>query len=66
MVCSIVFHPRPRKPADLFLCFFKEHALAERRVELRELDFAFNGLLVLARPDDVLGLRGLQPEEAVL
>ena len=51
---------------SLFLRFFEDDALAQGRVELRELYFALSSLLVLARPDDVRRLRGLELDEANL
>ena len=51
---------------DLFLGFFENNALSERGVEFRDLDFALDGLLVLARPDDVRRLRRLQFDKADL
>lgn len=50
----------------LFLRLLKEDALFKRRIELHEFYFALDFLLILARPDDMVGLRGLQPEQAVL
>ena len=46
----------------LSLYFFKNNALAERGVKLRNLDFAFDGLLIFTRPDNVIRLRRLEPE----
>ena len=51
---------------DSFLRLFEKHPLAERGVELCDLDLAFDGLFILAGPDDVIGLRGLEPEQAIL
>jgi len=50
----------------LFLRFFENNALAQSRIELRELNFALSGFLVLARPENMLGLRGLQLDKTVL
>src|SRR3989344_5281621 len=58
--------PTPAGPADLLFRLFEKHALAERGVKLREFDLALDFFLILARPDDVLGLRGLEPDKAVL
>lgn len=52
--------------AVLFLRFFEEHTLLQRGVELRELDLTLDGLLVLARPDDVRRLRRLELDKADL
>ncbi len=53
-------------PQFLFLRFFEGNAFAERRVKLHEFDLAFHALLILASPDDMFGLRGLESDEAVL
>lgn len=50
----------------LFLRLFEEDALAEYRVEFHQLDFTGYGFLVLARPDNVRRLRGLELKQAVL
>ena len=50
----------------LFLRFLKHDVLAQGRVELREFYFPFYFFLILARPDNMFGLRGLEPEQAVL
>ncbi len=55
-----------RGPERLFLRLFEKHALFERRVELHKLDLAFNAFLIFTRPNDVIGLRGLKPEQAIL
>lgn len=57
---------RPFGRALLFLRFLENHALAQRRVELHELDFARNQLLVFPRPDDMVGLGRLKANETVL
>ena len=46
----------------LSLRFFEKDALAQRGVELHKLDFAFDLLPILAGPDNVVRLRGLEPE----
>jgi len=46
--------------ASLFLRFFENNALAECRIKLGELNLALYLFLVLARPDDVRRLCGLQ------
>ena len=48
------------------LRLLKEDVLFERRVELHELDLAFHGFLILARPYDVRRLRGFEFKQAVL
>ena len=50
----------------LTFCLFEEDALTKRGVELGDFDLAFDGLLILTRPNDVIGLRRFQPEQAVL
>ncbi len=52
--------------SGLTLCFFKKHPLAERRIKLRNFNFTSNAFLIFTRPDNVAGLGGLQPEQAVL
>ena len=49
-----------------FLRFLEGDALTQRGVELRKLDLALHGLLVLARPDDVRRLRRLELDKAYL
>lgn len=44
----------------LFLRFFKEDVLAERRIKLHKLNLTFHSLLILAGPDNVAGLRGFK------
>jgi len=51
---------------SLFLRFFKENVLAQRRVKLIEFNFALHAPLILTGPDNVAGLRGLEPNESVL
>lgn len=55
IVLSIVFHSNPCKPANLFLRFFKEDALAQSGVELHKLNLAFGRLSILASPNNVVG-----------
>lgn len=50
----------------LALRFFKKHPLAQCGVELHDFNLARNALLILARPDYMVGLRGFKPEQAVL
>ena len=50
----------------LSFCLFENDALAQRRVELYNFNLTFDGLLILPRPDDMVGLRRLEPEQAVL
>ena len=50
----------------LFFRFLENDALAQDGVEFRDLNLAFHGLLILASPDDVVRLRGLELEQAVL
>ena len=50
----------------LFLRLFEGDALAQRRVELGELDLAGSGLLVLARPNNVRRLCRLKLYKANL
>lgn len=45
---------------ELFLYLLEGNTSAERRIELRDFDFALDLLLILTSPDDVLRLRGLQ------
>ena len=65
--------PPKRKPSLegrfsflLSLCLLKRNAFAQCRVELLEFDFTLGGLPVLASPNNVIGLRGFEPEQAVL
>lgn len=51
---------------NLSLCFLKSNAFAQRRIELLQLDFALGGLSIFASPDNVVGLRGFEPKQAVL
>ena len=50
----------------LSLRFLKGDALAQRRIELLEFNLALGGLSVLTSPDNVVGLRGFEPKQAVL
>jgi hypothetical protein len=50
----------------LFLRLFENDALAQGRIELDEFDLALHGLLILAAPDDVRRLRGLELDKANL
>jgi hypothetical protein len=51
---------------SLLLRFLENDPLAQDRVELCKLDFAFDGFLILPSPDNVIGLRRFEPEQAVL
>jgi len=50
----------------LFLRLFKKHALTQGWVELHEFNLSFCGFSILASPDNVVGLRGLESKKAVL
>jgi hypothetical protein len=50
----------------LFLRLFVEDALPKRGVELGELYLALDLLFILPRPHNVLGLRGLELQQAIL
>jgi len=50
----------------LLLRFFVDYSLAQCRIKLRKFYFTFNLLLIFARPNNMLGLRGFEPEQAVL
>ena len=51
---------------DLLLYLLEGNALAQRRIELLKLDFALRSLTILASPDDVFRLRGLELKQTVL
>lgn len=51
---------------QLLFCFFEENVLAQSRVKLSEFDLALDGFLVLTSPDNMLGLRRLKFDDAVL
>ncbi len=50
----------------LLLYLLENNALAQRRVELLELDFSLRSLTVLASPNNMLGLRRLELKQTVL
>lgn len=50
----------------LTLRLFKCDALAQRRIELLEFNLALSGLSILTSPNNVVGLRGFEPKQAVL
>ncbi len=50
----------------LFLRFFKKNVLAQCRIELIEFNLALHALFILTGPDNMTGLRGLEPNESVL
>jgi len=58
--------PPSRSVFVLFLRLFEKHALLERGVELHKFNLTFYALLILPGPDDMAGLGGLEPEQAIL
>lgn len=49
-------------PVNLFLRLFENDALTQGWVKLRKFYLTFNLLFILTGPNNVFGLRGLEPE----